>query len=184
MTTRGLREVPRPSVRTIVDAKGVTHKVAEFTEEHRNFLVDLREQIIQLRNRQAAIGPPTNPVATAQAFSNLFQWTRTTEADYYEVLHSTTPNINDAQIVDVGNSALWVDHVGNVGIKKFYWVRGRRHTGGASTETGVVSATTLAAATGVTPPLPPPPSDIIIVDRATGRQIPYTLADAGRLNQL
>lgn len=183
MNTRGIREVPMPSVRVIVDKNGVTHRVAEFTEQHRQFLVDLRESVIKLRATQGPINPPTNLSATAQAFSNFIQFTRSGNADYYEVLHGTTANIKDPTTVtvDLGNSSQFLDHVGNSGIKKFYWVRARKNTGESSNETGPVIATTLVAATGVTPPTPPPPSNIIVIDRITGRQVPYTLGTRGRL---
>lgn len=168
-----------PSIRIIVDAKGITHRVPEFTEEHRRFLVDLREQVVQLRLRQAVPDTPTNLKATGQAFQNLVQWTRSGDADYYEVLHATTPSLLDVnlQTTDVGNSAMWQDRVGDTGVQKFYWVRARKRTGASSLEVGPVDATTVASATGVTPPTPPPPSNILVIDKTTGRVIPYALSN-------
>lgn len=182
MKPRGLPEVPMPNIRVITerDAKGNvvnTHRVAEFTEEHRRFLVDMREQVLQLRQRTAVPDAPTNVKATGQAFSNLVQFTRSGDADYYEILSARTPSLKDPnlQTNSIANSASWVDHVGQTGIKVFYWVRARKNTGATSLEVGPVNATTVASAAGVTPPTPPPPSNIIVTDQSTGRQVPYTL---------
>lgn len=177
MKVRGVPELPLQSIRTIIDSKGVTHRISEFTPQHQQFLSDVREQLLQLRQRQAIPDAPTNVKATGQAFSNLVQWTRSGDADYYEVLHALTPALTDPhlQITDVGNSALWVDHIGNNGITKFYWVRARKRTGASSLEVGPASAITLIAATGVTPPPPPPPANILVTDQATGRVIAYGL---------
>ncbi len=155
----------------------VNGKSVPLDPQLRRVLVDLREQVIQLRQRQAIPDAPTNVKATAQAFANLVQWTRSSDADYYEVLHATTPALTDPhlQTTDVGNSALWQDKIGNSGIKKFYWVRARKRTGATSLEVGPVTATTLTSATGVTPPAPPPASNILVTDQNTGRVIAYTL---------
>ena len=146
--------------------------------QHRRVMVDMREQILQLRQRLAVPDAPTNLKIVAQAFSNLVQFTRSADADYYEVLHAPTSSLLDPalQTADIGNTSTWIDHVGNVGIKVFYWVRARKRTGASSLEVGPVSATTLAAAAGVTPPSPPPPANIIVMDQTTGRRIPYSLS--------
>lgn len=177
---RGIGEVPQQSIRTIVGKDGTIHKVSEFTPQHQALLVDMREQILQMRQRLTVPDIPSNPKATGQAFSNVIQWTRSSDADYYEVEHSLTPSLSDPnlQITAVGNSAQWVDHVGNSGIKKFYWIRARKYTGASSREAGPVNATTQASAAGVSPPTPPPPSNILVVDKTTGRVVPYTLDDA------
>lgn len=182
MKPRGVPELPRQSIRTIVDAKGVTHRISEFTPQHQQFLSDVREQLLQLRQRQAIPDAPTNVKATGQAFSNLVQWTRSADADYYEVLHALTPSLTDPhlQTTDAGNSALWTDHVGQNNVKKFYWVRARKRTGASSLETGPANATTVASTVGVTPPVPPPASNILVLDRATGRVLPYSLSGLNR----
>lgn len=175
---RGIGELPQQSIRTIVDKDGTKHQVSVWTPQHQGFLMDLREQILQMRQRLTIPDAPTNVKATAQAFSNLVQFTRSSDADYYEVLHSPTPSLKDPalQVSPIGNGASWVDHVGNAGVTVFYWVRARKNTGATSLEVGPAKATTLAAAAGVTPPTPPPPSNIIVTDQSTGRQIPYTLS--------
>lgn len=177
MKVRGVPELPLPKVRIIVDKDGTRHEISEMTQQHQQFFTDIREQLIQLRQRQAIPDPPTNVKATGQPFQNLVQWTRSSDADYYEVLHSLTPALTDPhlQTNDAGNSAQWQDHIGQSGIKKFYWVRARKRTGASSLEVGPASATTLVSTPGVTPPVPPPPSNILVTDQATGRVIPYTL---------
>jgi len=179
MKTRGTGEVPHErTIKLII--KGETHIVnVPLDPQERRLFVDLREELLHLRQRQAIPDAPTNLKATGQAFQNLIQWTRSSDADYYEVLHAPTPSLLDPllQTTDVGNSALWVDRIGNTGIKKFYWVRARKRTGATSLEVGPVNATTVASATGVTPPTPPPASNILVLDKATGRVIPYTLTN-------
>lgn len=184
MLTRGIREVPMPSVRTIVDKNGTSHRVAEFTEEHRQFLQDLRETVVQLRSNQAPLPIPTNFKVTPLAFANLLQWTRVTGADYYEVLWNTTANLTTANVQGVGDSASWVDHIGNGAITRFYWVRARKFTGSASSESVALSGTTLASGTGVTPPAPPPSGALIVIDQTTGHQVYYAPVGGRRLTTL
>jgi hypothetical protein len=156
---RGIREIP-----TTIDS------------DLRGFLVDLQQQVKSLRGTQAPIAPPTNFKVTAQAFGNLLQWTRTTGADYYQVLWNTVPTASTANIQGVGDSAMWVDHIGQTGIKRYYWVRACRYTGTQSLPTPGLSGTTLGSATGVTPPKPPPPAKIMVLNPGTGHLIPYDLS--------
>lgn len=183
---RGVPEVPQQSIRVITGKDGTVHRVSELTPQHQQFFVDIREQLLQLRQRQAVPDPITNLKATGQAFSNLIQFTRSADADYYQVLHALTPSLLDPllQITDIGNSALWVDHVGQNSIQKFYWVRARKRTGPTSLEAGPVNATTVASGTGVTPPPPPPPGNILVIDQSTGRRSYYTLGGPRSLNNV
>jgi hypothetical protein len=178
MRPRGIGEIPLQHTVRVIDSDGKEKNIqSPLDPQLRRVLVDMREQLLQIRQRQTVPDAPTNLKATGQAFSNLIQWTRSSDADYYEVLHALTPALTDPhlQTTDVGNSALWIDHVGQTAIKKFYWVRARKRTGASSLEIGPVNATTVASATGVNPPTPPPPSNILVTDRSTGRVIPYTL---------
>jgi plastocyanin len=172
---RGIGEVPTEVVSLTKDSQG---NVKVNSSQLRRFLVDVREQVLQLRQRTSLPGSPTNLRATAQSFQNLVQWSRTADADYYEVVSALKPNLSDPSAVttDVGNSVSWTDNVGNHSITKYYWVRARKLTGSSSPNVGPVSATTLAAGTGVTPPSPPPPAQILVLDRISGRVIPYVLA--------
>lgn len=138
----------------------------------RRHLQDMREVVIQLRENMAPPTVPSNLKVTAQAFSNLVQWTRSVNADFFEVLWGTTPNLQQANIVNVGNSAQWVDQVGNVGIQRFYWVRAAKNTGPRSLEAGPQSGTTLASNAGVTPPAPPPPSQEVVKQPQFNRPVP------------
>ena len=148
-------------------------------------LSDIREQTLQTRQRLANPDAPTNLKATAQSFSVLLQWTRSSDADYYEVLKSFTPSTQDPklQIVDVGNSASWVDNLGTSGLKAFYWIRARKTTGASSLTVGPVNATSAVASAGQAQPAPPPPANIQVVDTTTGRVIPYVLADPRSIRQ-
>lgn len=159
MTTRGLPEVPM--------------KLDVNDPMVRRLLVEMRQTIVQLRAAQAPLPVPSNFKVTALAFGALLQWTRVVGADYYEILWNTTADAKAANVHGVGDSAEWVDHVGQVGTKRFYWVRSRKFTGGASTLVGPLSATTLASNAGVAPPTPPPPGQIVVVDLKTGHQVYY-----------
>lgn len=186
MRPRGVPEVPQQQVFTITDKNGIDRQVSILTPQHQQWMSDVREQLLQIRQRQAVPDAPTNLRATAQALSNLLQWTRSSDADYYEVLAGLTPALNQSglQTIDVGNSAQYLDHVGQSAIQKFYWVRARKRTGASSLEVGPVNATTLISTVGVTPPVPPPPSNILVHDQSTGRVIAYTLSSPRSLNHV
>jgi len=137
---RGIREVP-----THLDATTQA------------FLSDLRENIVALRQQQAPPTTPSNLVVTPVAFGNLVQWTRPLNSDFSEVLWNTTANLQTAQIVPISDAAQWVDHIGQVGVTRFYWVRAARNNGTRSLIFGPKSGTSLASNVGVNPPPPPPP---------------------------
>lgn len=149
----------------------------------RTLLVNMREQLVNLRASQSPLPVPTNPKVTPIAFANLIEWTRVTNADYYEVLWNATPELKTATVQAVGDSQRWVDNVGQVGVKRYYWVRARRYTGSRSAETQSLSGITLASAAGVNPLPPPPPGHIQVLDAGTGRKIYYIPVTGGRQNQ-
>lgn len=156
MRPRGIREVPQ----------GVS-------EEVRGFLEDVRENILSLRTNQAPLAGPTNFNVTPMPFGNTVQWTRSVDADYYEIWWNTSPSLNGAQTQGVGDSGQYIDTVGKDGVTRYYWVRARKYNGASSVIVGPKSGTTLAATPGVTPPTPPPPSHILVVDTGTGRSVYY-----------
>jgi len=170
---RGVPDVPMLDVRKITDNKGVTHNVIADSPQLRRFFMDVREQLLQTRNRLAVPDAPTNFKATAQAFSVYLAWTTSADADYYEVLVSPSASTKDVNMrtVDVGNSGRWVDNVGNSGVQRWYWVRARKLSGGISTETGPVTATTLAAATGSAQPAPPPAGAVLVQDQNVANRL-------------
>jgi hypothetical protein len=148
--------------------RGIPEVPLNIDPQHRRFLVDLREMVVQLRENQSPPTVPTNFTVTAQGFQNLLQWTRSINADFFEVLWSSSPLLSSAVVVPVGNAQSWVDSIGQVNIKRYYWVRAAKNTGPRSVEVGPVIATTLASGTGVTPPRPPVPSQTVVQDQRTG----------------
>lgn len=163
--TRGIGELP---IGSRLGSQGQSGSIFE-----RRMMQDVRQQTLSIRSVQAPPAQPTNLKVTAQAFGNLLQWTRSGDADGYDVFVSTTPDSTSAQIMDVGNTATYLDHVGNSGIKHWYWVRAtKRNNGLKSGIVGGLSATTLASNMGVTPPTPPAPSVTQAVDLKTGKTTP------------
>jgi hypothetical protein len=151
----------------------------------RRLLVDLREQVVELRKAQAPLAQPTNLKGTALAFAALIEWTRVTNADYYEVLWNSSGTLKTAVVQAVGDSQRWIDNVGQTAIKRYYWVRARRYNGASSLPAGAVIVTTLAAAAGVAPTAPPPAGHIQITNQATGHIVYLPVAgSSGRLNSL
>ena len=153
-------------------ARGIPEVPMGLDQGLRRHLVDMREVVLQLREAMSPPTIPSNLKVTSQAFSNLVQWTRSINADFFEVLWASTPNLQQANIVNVGNSAQWVDQIGNNGITRFYWVRAVKTTGPRSLEVGPQSGTTLASNSGVTPPAPPPPSQQVVKQPQFNRPVP------------
>ena len=144
--------------------------------QHRQLLVAMREQIVQLTGRLAIPAPPSNVAVTPQAFQNTVVWSKSNDADYYEVRVSNTSNQNDASAftVDVGNSAIHQDTIGNA-ITRYYWIRACKYTGAVSPWSTLVKGTALAAGTRVTPPNPPQPGTTLVEDQVTGAVAPAAL---------
>lgn len=130
--------------------------------------------VVELRHQQTPPTSPSNLSVTPQAFANIVVWTRPVNADYFEVLWNSTPNLATATVVNVGNSQQWTDNVGQASITRFYWVRARKFASPLikSVEAGPVKGTTLTSGTGVTPPKLPPISQIIVLNQQTGRLEP------------
>jgi hypothetical protein len=178
MTTRGIPEIPIVQPRQIVGKDGTVHMVHEFTPQHYQVMVQMRQQMLQIIGNQTAPPAPTNLKVTGQGLSNLVQFTRVSNADTYEVAHAATSSLDDPHLVitSIGNSQQWADVVGSSGVTVFYWVRARKATGAASDWTGPVKAATGVATVGVPSATPPPPDSIVVVDTRTGNQYPYRIA--------
>jgi hypothetical protein len=177
----GPRTLPEvPTMRTIkITVNGQSQTVSSPIDPNElNLLTNMRQQVTQLTARLAIPDPPTNLKATAQAFANFIQFSRSGDADYYEITMALKPNLNDPSVVikDIGNSNSYSDQIGNVGITKYYWVRARKMTGASSIQVGPVKATTLASATGSNQPNPPAAGNILVLDASTGTLLPYTLS--------
>jgi hypothetical protein len=177
MTTRGIPEVPLPQAKTIVDRDGKHHTVYELSPQHYQWMVQIRQMVINLTGNQSAMVPPTNFRVTGQGLSNLIQFTRASNADYYEMASSTTANLNDLHLIitDIGNSSSHPDTVGSSAITKFYWIRSCKNTGLKSVWNGPIKAATTTAGVAVPQATPPPPSNIIIIDQSNGNKLPYKL---------
>jgi hypothetical protein len=126
----------------------------------RRFLVDLRQSVLNLRPSQAPLLAPTNLTVTPQDRSNLILFTRSANADYFEILWNSTPNLNGAQVLNITTSNQYHDWIGQVGVARYYWVRARYFSNSQiiSPNVGPVSGTTLAVGTAVNFPNLPPPS--------------------------
>lgn len=151
MTTRGISEVP-----------GNLNNPA--LSQH---LQDLRQTVLQLRGAQTPPRPVTNLKGTAMPGASLIQWTAT-DADYYELAWNTTPSQKGAQVVESGIGSQYQDNVGDAGVTRWYWVRGRKNTGSLSPWSGPVQVTTAPLGVGVSTPTPPPVGDQIVKDATTG----------------
>ncbi len=140
----------------------------------RQHLIDMRECVKTLMGTLAPPAVPSNAKVTAQPLGNLVQWTRGISSDYHELLVSSTPSTQKAQVVDVGNSASYFDNIGDTGIQRFYWIRSRKFTGARSLNVFAGKGTTLASTATVTPPIAPPSSQIQALNTQTGHIEPIT----------
>jgi hypothetical protein len=160
--TRGIKEVP-----------------SDLPTHHRDFFQDLRENVLRLMASQAAPRPPVGLKVIPISFGNVVQFIRT-DGDFYEVLWSTTPNIQNATSVNIGTSQQWQDNVGKAAITRYYWVRAVNQISGAdfikSTEVGPVPGTTLASGTAATVPAPVAAADTLVLDQKTGTIVPANIA--------
>jgi hypothetical protein len=147
-------------------------------EQMRQLLIGLRQAVLDLRGPVNVPTPPSNFKATPLDFAVLLQWTQGINADGTEVLWNTQPTLVGANVIDVGRSVQHVDYVGNVNVKRFYWIRSYdAHAPTRSREVGPLAAMTLASGTGVTPPTPPPASQGLAIDPRKG----YPVSRYGRV---
>ena len=137
----------------------------------RSFLTQVKQGADNLQRAKGPLNTPTNVQVTPQAFSNMIQFTRPPQSDFFEILWNTTPNLSGAQIAGTSTSNQYVDYVGQAGVKRFYWVRARNYQGGKSIESTPIAATTLAAGTSVPFPHPPPAGQVQAVYVTKGRLI-------------
>lgn len=140
----------------------------------RRALMAIREELLNARRLRAPLGQPTNFTVTAEDRSNFLQFTRPTNADVLEILWNSTPDFNTAQVLGISSSNQYTDYIGQVGVKRFYWVRARNYQGGMSENpAGPQSGTTLAVGSVVNPPNPPPPGQQQHQNQGGGGQREY-----------
>lgn len=129
--------------------------------ELRRFLVDLRQSVLNLRPTQTPLSSPTNLQVTPQDRANLIQFTRSANADFFELLWSLSNDISKAQIVNILTSNSHLDWIGQAGVTRFYWVRAGYFTSSIrSNPVGPISGTSLGVGTAVNFPTPPPPGPL------------------------
>jgi len=123
----------------------------------RDYFTELRNAVLELQKINQSPRPVINLVATAKAGGVIIQFTRT-DGDHYILYANTTPTLQGARVVDLGNKGEYVDDIGKSAELRYYWVRAKKGNL-ESTITGPVFATTLGLAVEITPPVAPPTTD-------------------------
>lgn len=126
--------------------------------------ITLRRRLVEMRNAihrlAVSFDPPrpvTNLTATAQAGAILIMFTRT-DGDRYILYWNSTPSMDEATRIDLGNKGEYTDLIGKSSILRYYYVRAKKGNM-ESTIAGPVYATTLGLAVEITPPSRPPAVD-------------------------
>ncbi|MEE8608684.1 MAG: hypothetical protein V3S55_13845 [Nitrospiraceae bacterium] len=139
-----------------------------------NDRVSMRRFLQEIRNTlQSVVGERVPPKAatslrvTPKGGQNEIEFVRS-DADFYLLYISTTPEISDGYAVPMGAANRFVDVVGEVGIRRFYWVEAYRAGGIKGGIIGPESGTTLALTTGVTPPIVLPSREFPALDEERG----------------
>ena len=153
-------------------------------EEVRQFLVNLRQTVVDLRGPKHTPTAPSNFKVTPMAFANLLQWTSGVDADGTNVFWNSKPTLSGAVQVDVGGSQQHVDYVGNSGVTRYYWIQSydahSQFHSSVSIEVGPLSGATLASGTGVNVPPPPPSGQQQVMQTTTGQTVSKTQPGRGK----
>lgn len=149
MIKRNIREIPK-----------------NIPPEMRGFLQDVRETLLDIRGALSAPRQPIQFTGTAIPGGALLTWVMT-DADTYEILWNSTPNISGASVVEAGNSGQWQDGMGAANVTRYYWLRAKKSTGVVAPIVGPVKVTSAALGAGVTLPVPPPASDRLVLNQTT-----------------
>ena len=146
----------------------------EFFQWVRNSLLSLQADLIDAAT-------VSNMRATALAGAVQVDFTRS-DGDSYTLYKNSVPSINGATRIDLGTANVYVDNIGDSGIKRFYVVVAKKGSrdGGISSW---VSATTLALGTTVTPPTPPPGTITPFTDDETD-SVAIQSSDKGSYNSI
>ena len=152
--------------------QGVSEVPLHIDPQLRQFLLQVRQQLVSTSGPQKPPAVPSNVTATALPLAILIQWSRGDAGDGHEVLWNTTANAATAHVVDVGNSAQWTDFIGVAGVARFYWVRSYTLAGIRSRESNSVTATSQTTAGAGATPTPPIASQKMVKELATGRLVP------------
>lgn len=156
----------------LVRHQGVREVPMNLDPALRDFLLQVRQQLVSTSGPQKPPAVPSNVGATALPLAILIQWTRGDAGDGHEVLWNTSANAATAHVVDVANSAQWVDYIGVANVARFYWVRSYSAAGIRSKESASVTATSQTTAGAGATPTPPIASQKLVKELATGRLVP------------
>lgn len=154
MGTRGIRDVPN-----------------NIDPQLRDHLQDMRAVLLQIQGQITPPRPVINLGAFTQPVAVLIQWT-TTDANGYTVFWNDSPTLDLTKSIDAGAGSSYVDHIGQAGVTRWYWVRAYKTHGSVSNVVGPVSATAGAIGTGVPPPIAPVQGDQFVIDQTTGFPVP------------
>lgn len=150
--------------------------------EHRRFLTQLRNAVVQMQGQTQPPAGPTNFIVTPIAGGNVIQFTREVSADNTVLYSSPTASLNDAGLhANLGYSTSYTDNVGQGSVTKYYWLRSYRGpTQGAIV--GPVKGTTLALGTSTTLPANPPESSLSVTNSQTGNTIQPAVSGPSGVN--
>lgn len=149
------------------NVRGIREVPAHLDSQTRAFLTDLRQSVIRLVSAQAPPRAPISIGASQQPAAIQIQWTGT-DADGYKVYWNDSAQLDKTRSYDAGSGQSYVDHIGQSGIQRWYWVQGYKNNGVVSPIMGPFTAMSGAVGTGVPPPIFPIPGDQLVEDLTTG----------------
>ena len=152
--------------------RGITPPPVNIDPQLRAHLMDMYQTVLSLRGAQEPPKVVPNLNVTPLPGGNLVQWT-TNDADYYQVLWSPNPSINNAQQAFAGLANQFADVFGAGATTRYYWVYSWKNNGQRSTTpAGPFAGTSGAVGTPVTPPTPPTPGVPAVKDPRIGYPVP------------
>lgn len=134
--------------------------------------ITLRRRLVEIRNALNALTTAANPPrpvinlsATAQAGAILVMFTRT-DGDNYTLYWNTTPSLDGATRIDLGNKGEYTDNIGASAVTRYYYVKAKKGNL-ESAIAGPVFETTLALDVEIIPPSRPQSTDepVLSVER-------------------
>lgn len=145
----------------------VPHNISDRTAMRR-FLQEVRNTLQAIAGERVPPKAATNLRVTPKAGQNEIEFTRS-DADFYILYISSTPELSDGYATPIGTANRFVDVIGQVDIKRFYWVEAYRSGGIKGGIIGPESGTTLALTAGVAPPTVLPAQEFPVQDEERRR---------------